>query len=127
MSLKVAIPLFGAEVAPRFCFTAQMLVACIHRNRVIDEELLDVEGLRWSQRLEALAELDVKVLLCGGFNRRFLPFARELGIPCVNGIVDAMNLLEDGDFVTIDGHLGIVTVGPPEFDIELEVTSDGKN
>ena len=53
--------------------------------------------------------------------------ARELGIPCVNGIVDAMNLLEDGDFVTVDGHLGIVTVGPPEFDIELEVTSNGKN
>lgn len=53
--------------------------------------------------------------------------ARELGIPCVNGIVDAMNLLEDGDFVTVDGYLGIVTVGPPEFDIDLEVTSDAKN
>ena len=53
--------------------------------------------------------------------------ARELGIPCVNGIVDAMNLLDDGDLVTVDGHLGIVTVGPPEFDIELEVTSNGKN
>jgi pyruvate,water dikinase len=53
--------------------------------------------------------------------------ARELGIPCVNGIVDAMNLLDDGDFVTVDGHLGIVTVGPPEFDIELKLTSDGKN
>ena len=53
--------------------------------------------------------------------------AREFGIPCVNGIVDAMNLLDDGDFVTVDGYLGIVTVGPPEFDVELEVTSDGKN
>jgi len=38
-----------------------------------------------------------------------------------------MNLLDDGDFVPVDWHLGIVTVGPPEFDIELEVTSDGKN
>ena len=45
--------------------------------------------------------------------------AREMGIPCVNGITHATELLEDGEVVTIDGHLGIVTVGPPEFDLEL--------
>ncbi len=45
--------------------------------------------------------------------------ARELGIPCVNGVRDAAELLEDGDFVTVDGHLGIVAVGAPEFDLEL--------
>ena len=53
--------------------------------------------------------------------------ARELGVPCVNGIVDVMELLADGDFVTVDGHLGIVTVGPPEFNLELEVISDEKS
>ena len=50
--------------------------------------------------------------------------ARELGVPCVNGIVDVMELLADGDFVTVDGHLGIVTVRPPEFNLELEVICD---
>ena len=45
--------------------------------------------------------------------------ARELGIPCVNGIADAVDLFADGEVVTVDGHLGIVTVGPPEFDLEL--------
>jgi pyruvate,water dikinase len=45
--------------------------------------------------------------------------ARELGIPCVNGVADAVGQLEDGEVVTVDGHLGIVTVGPPEFDLEL--------
>ena len=53
--------------------------------------------------------------------------ARELGIPCVNGIFDVLELLADGDFVTVDGHLGIVTVGPPEFDLELEVIADEKS
>ena len=47
--------------------------------------------------------------------------ARELGIPCVNGVRDAANILNDGDLVTVDGHLGIVTVGSAEFDLELEV------
>jgi phosphohistidine swiveling domain-containing protein len=44
--------------------------------------------------------------------------ARELGIPCVNGIANAVELLEDGEIVTVDGYLGIVTVGAPEFDLE---------
>jgi phosphoenolpyruvate synthase/pyruvate phosphate dikinase len=44
--------------------------------------------------------------------------ARELGIPCVNGITDATDLLQVGDVVTVDGYLGIVTVGPPEFELE---------
>ena len=41
------------------------------------------------------------------------------GFPCVNGVVRAVELLTNGDLVTVDGHLGIVTVGPPEFDLEL--------
>jgi phosphohistidine swiveling domain-containing protein len=44
--------------------------------------------------------------------------ARELGIPCVNGIVNAVDLLDEGEIVTVDGYLGIVTVGAPEFDLE---------
>jgi pyruvate,water dikinase len=44
--------------------------------------------------------------------------ARELGIPGVNGVARAVEQLRDGDVITVDGHLGIVTVGPPEFDPE---------
>jgi pyruvate,water dikinase len=45
--------------------------------------------------------------------------AREMGIPCVNGITRAVEQFRDGDVVKVDGHLGIVTVGPPDFDLEL--------
>jgi pyruvate,water dikinase len=45
--------------------------------------------------------------------------AREMQIPCVNGIARAVDQLQDGEIVTVDGYLGIVTVGPPEFDLEL--------
>jgi pyruvate,water dikinase len=44
--------------------------------------------------------------------------ARELGIPSVNGIANAVELLKDGEIVTVDGYLGIVTVGVPEFELE---------
>lgn len=45
--------------------------------------------------------------------------ARELGIPCVNGVRDAVDVLQDGQLVSVDGNLGIVTVGPPDFDVEF--------
>jgi pyruvate,water dikinase len=44
--------------------------------------------------------------------------ARELGIPCVNGVSNAILTIADGEIVTVDGYLGIVTIGPPEFDLE---------
>ncbi|MGD2185902.1 MAG: PEP/pyruvate-binding domain-containing protein [Desulfobacterales bacterium] len=37
--------------------------------------------------------------------------AREYGLPCVTGIADATVLIENGDEVTVDGYLGIVTIG----------------
>jgi pyruvate,water dikinase len=46
--------------------------------------------------------------------------ARELGIPCVNGVSDAILGTDDGEIVTVDGHLGIVTIGAPEFDLEAQ-------
>jgi pyruvate,water dikinase len=47
--------------------------------------------------------------------------ARELGIPCVNGVRNAAEVLNDGDLVSVDGHLGIVAVGAADFDLELKV------
>ena len=46
--------------------------------------------------------------------------ARELGIPCVNGVRDAAEILKNGDLVTVDGYLGIVTVGAADFDLEMQ-------
>ena len=37
----------------------------------------------------------------------------------VNGDRVSERGLRDGDLVTVDGHLGIVTVGPPELDLEF--------
>lgn len=36
--------------------------------------------------------------------------AREYGIPCITGVVDATSYIRTGDLVTVDGYLGICTV-----------------
>jgi pyruvate,water dikinase len=40
--------------------------------------------------------------------------AREYGLPCVTGVPDAIELIQTNDEVTVDGYLGIVTVGSGE-------------
>jgi pyruvate,water dikinase len=41
--------------------------------------------------------------------------AREYGIPCVTGVADATALIRNGDRITVDGYLGIVTIGSDDF------------
>ncbi len=40
--------------------------------------------------------------------------AREYGLPCVTGVPDVTRLIHTGDEVTVDGYLGIVTIGSPD-------------
>lgn len=44
--------------------------------------------------------------------------ARELNIPCVNGVSKSTTLIKDGEYITLDGDLGIVTIGQAEFGLE---------
>ncbi|MCB2149451.1 MAG: hypothetical protein KQI81_23425 [Deltaproteobacteria bacterium] len=37
--------------------------------------------------------------------------AREYGLPCVTGVADATTMIQTGDRLTVDGYLGIVTIG----------------
>jgi len=50
--------------------------------------------------------------------------ARELGIPCVNGVAGAANLIKEGELITVDGYLGIVTIGEAELRLEKAYRDD---
>jgi pyruvate,water dikinase len=50
--------------------------------------------------------------------------ARELGLPCVNGIPGLLDRVRDGDRLTVDGFLGIVAVGRADFALELGAPPD---
>ncbi len=78
--MLIAMPLFGVEIAPRFCFTSQMLIVSLEGGREIQRDTIDVVGLQWWERLNLLTEHSAKMLICGGFNRRFLPYAKERGL-----------------------------------------------
>ena len=91
----VAIPLFCDEVAPRFCSAHEFLLVRVgaegtgafRRTRLRDDA--------WSVRLERLRRLGTSVVLCGGFDSRFLPFARGLGLRVESGLAGPARALAE--------------------------------
>ena len=50
--------------------------------------------------------------------------ARELGIPCVNGVASAIDSVADGERLCVDGDFGLVTIGDADFDVEARAVRD---
>jgi hypothetical protein len=82
----IGIPLFGTEVSPRFCFADTILVVEVDRGREIRRFITSL-GEPWlPRRVADLATLGVRTLLCGAFNRAYLPTANRLGIQVITGV-----------------------------------------
>jgi predicted Fe-Mo cluster-binding NifX family protein len=85
-SAMLGVPLHGDDVAPRFCSAHEFAIAELDGGRVSPIFRLTIRDESWSKRLERLSDAGVEVLLCGGFNRRFLPHAEALGIRVISGL-----------------------------------------
>ena len=93
--MRVAVPLFGEEVAPRFCFAEQMLVAEVEDGAVATRTRVGLGAQVWSERLSLLADSGIDVLLCGGFPRRYESFASSVGINVIAGLAGRAEKLVD--------------------------------
>jgi len=93
--LVVAVPLFGEDVAPRFCYASEVLVARVESGQVCSRRRLAMDGLPWPERIRVLAGLHVELILAGGFDRRVLPMAAGCGIEVLWGLTgDAEQILD---------------------------------
>ena len=91
----LAVPLHGEDVAPRFCSAHEFVIAELDGGRVHRICRLTIRDEAWYRRLERLSAAGVKVLLCGGFNRSFLPRAEALGIRVISGLAGEAERLID--------------------------------
>jgi predicted Fe-Mo cluster-binding NifX family protein len=93
--MLVAVPLLGSEVAPRFGFADSFLIGEIEDGRVVCVDRVEALLRGFVNRLNALRGLGVDVILCGGFNRAFLPLAEDFEIGVLAGAFgDARQVLE---------------------------------
>jgi predicted Fe-Mo cluster-binding NifX family protein len=83
---RIALALFGDEVSPRFCFAQAVVVVELARGQVVRREVVSLGEPFLSRRIAQLAALGVEALLCGAFNRAYLPAAESLGIRVITGM-----------------------------------------
>jgi predicted Fe-Mo cluster-binding NifX family protein len=91
----LGVPLHGADVAPRFCSADQFMIAELDGDQICHVRRLTIPEEAWSVRLKLLSAAGVRVLLCGGFNRSFLPVAESLGIRVIAGLAGEAERLID--------------------------------
>lgn len=91
----LGVPLHGADVAPRFCSADRFMIAELDGDRVRRVRQLTIPEQEWSERLGRLSAAGVRVLLCGGFNRSFLPLAESFGIRVIFGLAGEAERLID--------------------------------
>ncbi len=66
--MKVAIPIFGPRVSPRFDFAPALLIFTLQNGRVIERAEIPWHAWNLWQRLEKMKEWQVRTLICGGID-----------------------------------------------------------
>ena len=99
--MHAAIATFGNEVSPRFCCAREALLVEVVDGREVDRSTLVLGESCNPDRLRILEGRGVTVLLCGGFDRRYLPEAERAGIRAVVEAVDRIPVIANGDIRTI--------------------------
>ena len=84
--MNVAIPIFQGNIAPRFGFASQFLFATVENRHVKTRAFIYLEHPDFLRRLEEIQSHGVHTLLCGGFNRRYLPIANKMGLTVISGL-----------------------------------------
>jgi uncharacterized metal-binding protein/predicted Fe-Mo cluster-binding NifX family protein len=89
--MRVAIPLYGNRVSPRFGYSRAMLVTDIMDGREAEQRIINYERGSDAEWLVRLTALSVDVFVCGAADADFLEEAKRLGIriiPDVAGETD---------------------------------------
>lgn len=66
--MKIAIPIFGPRVSPRFDCAPALLIFTVENGKVVERGEVLLTNLDPGQRLERLRELNVQTLICGGID-----------------------------------------------------------
>jgi len=85
--MKVAVPLFGSRVSPRFGCAGEILIVEIANGNVAARHVLPCSQMSPHQMAGHLAELGVSTLICGGINCQHEAMLLDRGITLIRGVV----------------------------------------
>ncbi len=85
--MKIAIPLFGERISPRFDFSPEIMIITVENREVVHHERFPIASLNLPQRLEQLTSRGVNQVICGGIDDFSL---NQLGTRGIHVVHDVM-------------------------------------
>jgi hypothetical protein len=107
--MRIALSIYEEDISPRFCGADRFLIVDIEGGGEKSRRVIAAVPADFGDRLVLLRDLGVRELLCGGFNRCYLPLAEFLGLRVLWGFwgpADAVVLRRLG------GQEAAPTLGP---------------
>ncbi|MFA5074165.1 MAG: NifB/NifX family molybdenum-iron cluster-binding protein [Nitrospirota bacterium] len=88
VSMRIAIPIFGKRISPRFDFAPNFGLFDIEGKRIAETRTVPCDGWGVTERISTLKSLKVDILICGGVPNYLLCILMSSGmqiIPWVTG------------------------------------------
>jgi len=93
--MKIAIPIFGNRISPRFDFSPEIWVIEVERGKVVRKEKLSTANLNLPQRLEQLTSNGVHKIICGGIDGLSRNQLGSRGIDVVQDVIGDAEVVFD--------------------------------
>jgi len=84
--MKIAIPIFGTRVSPRFDVCPELWIVEFLGGKLENEGRFSMEGLNLQQRLDHLTSNGVDKLICGGIDNLCIDHLGERGIEVIHNV-----------------------------------------
>ena len=85
--MKIAIPIFGNRISPRFDFSPEMWIIEVEKGKVVGKERLSTANLSIPQRLDHIRSNGVDKVICGGIDGSSLAQLCSRGIDVVQDVI----------------------------------------
>ncbi len=85
--MKIAIPLFGNRISPRFDFSPELWMITVENGEVVHQERLPTATLNLPQRLDQLTTSGVNQVICGGIDGFCISHLGRNGIGVLHNVV----------------------------------------
>jgi predicted Fe-Mo cluster-binding NifX family protein len=99
--MRVAIPIFGPRVSPRFDCAPSLLLFTVENGKVVERGEAYLTHLDLWQRLGRLRELGIQALICGGIDGHSARVLQDYQIQVISWVAgeadEAMKLFLQGE------------------------------
>ncbi|MGD0919265.1 MAG: hypothetical protein ABSB22_22720 [Thermodesulfobacteriota bacterium] len=102
MDMKIAIPIFGNRISPRFDFSPELWLITVENGELVNQEKIPTANLNLPQRLEQITSNGVDKVICGGIDGFCL---NQLGTRGIDVVEDVMGEAEVAFHLFMRGRL----------------------